>query len=119
MLLQNMAAQMGQMGETLGSLVSRREHDALDKRVLALEEWRFAQTQREADRALGLQQQLANQQITTQREINQSQQDATRSQVSSNSRTVQILWGVIIFLGGLLASALFGVIGYIVANIPK
>lgn len=77
------------MGARLEQLVSRREFESVDKRVLALEEWRLAQTQREADRLLQIQQQV------------------NTNRTDMDGRIMQWFWSAIMLAGGILAGHLW------------
>lgn len=92
-LLRDMSTRMEQ-------LVSRREFEGMDKRVLALEEWRLAQTQREADRLMNLQSQMSSQQLATQQQVSASRTDI-------DGRFIQWFWSAILLVGGVLAGHLW------------
>lgn len=92
-LLRDMASRMEQ-------LVSRREFEGMDKRVLALEEWRLAQTQREAERLMQLQSQMSSQQLATQQQVSTNRTDL-------DGRIMQWFWSAILLVGGILAGHLW------------
>jgi hypothetical protein len=92
-MLRDMAARMEQ-------LVSRREFEGMDKRVLALEEWRLSQTQREAERLMQLQERMSSQQLATQQQVSTNRSDM-------EGRIMQWLWQAIILASGIFAGHLW------------
>jgi hypothetical protein len=83
---------MDPMYQILDQIVTHREHDALDKRVVSLEEWRLSQTQREGDRLLQLQQQIN---ATGTR----AQQSTSAQQTLIDGRALQWLMNALLILG--------------------
>jgi len=88
------------MNQRLNELVTRREYDALDKRVLSLEEWRLSETQRAADRVLQIQSQIS----TT---AQQSQKEVADKKALMDERTMQWLFFIIVSFGGVLLGHLW------------